>query len=213
MEPASGATPEGAIGVGGWALAGLGPLVVSGVLVGFRDDFNAANVALVLALVVLGAAIVGARRGGVVAAVVSVACFDFFFTRPYYSFTIDSHDDIETTVVLLIVGLAVGELVVRSRRSLRLARASRREVDQIRRVAEVAAGSEPRGRLITVVQREIVDVLGARGARFERPPFATSLPRLGHGRVTVVAHDPGGTPSGPRNEVEIPVWGQGREIG
>ena len=205
--------PDHAIGIGGWVLAGLGPLAVSGVLVGLRGQFKAVNVALVLVVVVLGAAIVGARRGGVIAAFVSAACFDFFFTRPYYSFTIDRRDDIETTIVLLIVGLTVGELVVRSRRSRRLARTSRREVEQIRHVAEVAAGGEPKGSLIAVVQREVVAILGARGARFERPPFATSLPRLGHGHITIQPADPTIPPAGPRNEVELPVWGGGREIG
>ena len=197
-----------------WALAVLGPLIVSGVLINFRDEFPATNAALVLVLVVFAAGIVGGRWGGGVSAVVAALCFDFFFTRPYYSFTIDSRDDIETTIVLLIVGLAVGELVVRERRSRRIARAKGREVDQIRRVAELGAGGGSDGRLITIVQREVVELLGGRGARFERPPFDSTLPRVGHDRVTLPAHGNGvGPPPGPRNEVELPVWGKGREIG
>jgi hypothetical protein len=145
--------------------------------------------------------------------VVAALCFDFFFTRPYYSFTIDRRDDVETTVVLLVVGLVVGELVVRARRSERAATASRRQVDQIRRVAELAAGSGPAGRLIDVVERELIDLLGARGARFERPPFSTVLPQLRHGIVTIPGSDRDGPPLGPTNEVELPVWGGGREIG
>ena len=40
---------------------------------------------------------------------------------------------------------------------------------------------------------EVVSLLGARGARFERPPFPTMLPRLGHGVVTIGNdHDDGG---------------------
>lgn len=68
--------------------------------------------------------------------------------------------------------------------------------------------------MINVVEREVVELLGARGARFERPPFPTTLPRLGHGMVTVPSADPNcDRPLGPRNEVELPVWGRGREIG
>ena len=81
---------------------------------------------LVLVLVVVVAAVLGGRVGGAVAALVSMASFDFFFTRPYYSFTINSRDDVETAVLLLVVGLIVGELVVRTRRS------------------EIAGGGEPR---------------------------------------------------------------------
>jgi len=68
--------------------------------------------------------------------------------------------------------------------------------------------------LITIVQREVVELLGGRGSRFERPPFPTTLPRLGHERLTLPAHGDGvGPPAGPRNEVELQVWGRGREIG
>ncbi len=57
-------------------------------LVALRDDLHAPDAALVLVLVVLGAAIVGGRGLEVLAAIVSAASFDFFCTRPYSSFTI-----------------------------------------------------------------------------------------------------------------------------
>ena len=199
-----------------WATALVGPVAVSAILLAFRDELFATNAAVVLVLPVLVAALLGGRRGGIVSAIVAAACFDFFFTRPYYSFTIDRHDDVETTIVLLVVGLVVGELVTRVRESRREAFASRREVEQIRRVAELAAGRGPTARLIQIVEHEVVALVGARGARFERPPFATSLPRLGHGVVTIGDDDRGSDdqrPPGPTNEVELPVWGGGREIG
>jgi hypothetical protein len=212
VEQATGLTPEQRTAGWAWALAILGPVAVSGILVAFREQFRPSNAALVLVLVVLASAVVGGRWGGATAAIVSALCFDFFFTRPYYSFTINSRDDIETTIVLLIVGLAVGELVVRTRRSRQVARASRREVEQVRRVSALRAGGEAAGKLIQILQRELVEALDVRDVRFERPPFATALPRLGHGSVTVPAQE-NGTPVGPRNEVELPVWGQGREFG
>ena len=201
------------IGIRGWLTAIVGPLAVSGVLVAFRGTVFSTNAALVLVLPVLAAAIAGGRVGGAIAAVVSALCFDFFFTRPYYSFTINRSADVETMIVLLVVGLVVGELVVRVRRSERAAIASRRQVDQIRRVAELAAGNGSAGRLIDVVERELVELLGARGARFERPPFRTVLPQLGHGVVTIPATEPDGVPLGPANEVELPVWGAGKQMG
>ena len=175
-----------------------GRVAVSGIMVAFRGELFPTNAALVLVLPVLAAAILGGRVGGAVSAGVATLCFDFFFTRPYYSFTIDRRDDVETTIVLLAVGLVVGELVVRSRRSRRLAIASRREVDQVRRVAELAAGAGSRRTSHHLVEREVVELLGARGARFERPPFPTTLPRLGHGMVTLPRRRPNGDrPFGP----------------
>jgi hypothetical protein len=206
--------PERGFGPAVAAVAILAPLAVSGVLLVFRDHLFTPNAALVLVLAVLAAAIVGGRWGGALSALVAALCFDFFFTRPYYSFTINRRHDVETTIILLVVGLVVGELVTRARRTRRIADASRREIDQIHRVAELAAGNSPEGRLITIVEREVVEVLGARGARFERPPYATLLPYLGHGVVTVPSGgDDAARAMGPRNEVALPVVGHGREVG
>ena len=209
------ATPTRRVRALGWVVAVLGPLVISGILVLVRDELYPTNAALVLVLPVLAAAILCGRQGGVVSATVAALCFDFFFTRPDSSFSIDRGEDIETTAVLLVVGIVVGELVARAWHSRVLASTSRREVDQVRRVAELAAGQGSTGRLITVVEREVVELLGARGARFERSPFPTSLPRLGHDKVTIGGGEECDAlmPIGPPNEVALPVWGGGREIG
>ena len=42
--------------------------------------------------------------------------YDFFFTHPYQSLKIDSSDDIQTTILLLAIGLLVAEIVAFSRR-------------------------------------------------------------------------------------------------
>lgn len=208
----------------------LGPIAASAALVSVRNDIRTSNVSLVLVIVVLGAALLAGRAGGAIAAIVSMGSFDFFFTRPYYSFVIESRDDVETALLLLVVGLVVGELVVRSRAATAAAVASRREVERIRNVSQLAAGGESAQRLISLVQREIVEVLGVRSCRFEWPPFPTTLPVLGHGSVRVTADEPGpvedrsaSATAGPRHPaagspdahrfVELPVCGRGRRVG
>ena len=61
-------------------------------------------------LVVVGVAALGSRAAGLVAAVSSAACFDYFLTAPYDQFRIGDRSDIETTVLLLLIGAAVTEL-------------------------------------------------------------------------------------------------------
>jgi hypothetical protein len=180
-----------------------------------RDNARVHNVvALVLVLPVLFAAIAWGRRGGVVAAVLAALVFDFFFTEPYGSFTIDRADDVVTAVVLVVVGIVAGELVVRARRSERRALEREREAVQIRRVAELASGAGGAGRLVTIVTDEVVSVLGASGGRFERPPYRTVLPQLGHGRMTIPGtREAGDRPFGADDELALPVRGAGRELG
>ena len=53
-------------------------------------------------------------RAGVTTSVVAALAFNFFHTQPYYSLRISDRFDIITTVLLAVVGLAVGEIAVLS---------------------------------------------------------------------------------------------------
>lgn len=196
-------------------MALAGPPVVAAALVPFRSDILPANVALVLVVVVLVAAIVGGHVGGAVAALTAALSFDFFFTLPYSSLRINTRDDLETTVLLLVVGVVTGELVTRTRRSREVARTSRHEMQRMRTVAEVGAGNDRPTHLIESVRRELGQLLPAERVWFERPPFAVELPQLRHGRVAVPPGDPAiGVldPSAPQL-VELRVAGGGRVRG
>jgi K+-sensing histidine kinase KdpD len=133
---------------GGWLLACLVPAAVAGVLVPLRDHIRNTNLALLLVLVVLGAAVVGGRAAGVLAALSSALAYDFALTRPYWSLLIARSDDLETTMLLAVIGVVAGHLVHEARRHEALALARRRDVERLRRRAELAAGGERPGRLI-----------------------------------------------------------------
>jgi hypothetical protein len=199
----------------GWTVALAGPPLVALALVPLRGDIRDVNVALVLVVVVLVAAVVGGRRGGAVAALTAALSFDYFFTRPFYSLRINTRDDLETTVLLLVVGLVAGELVTRTRRSREVARTSRREMQRMRTVAEVGAGSDTPTHLIESVRRELQVLLPVERVWFERPPFAVELPQLRHGRVTVPPGDPaiGALDPTPSYLVELRVVAAGRVRG
>lgn len=94
--------------VTGVAVGGFGPLLAAGVLSPWRDRANGTNVALVLVVVVVIAATIGGWVAGSVGAVVSALSFDFFHTAPYLSLSISERHELETTVLLLVVGVLVG---------------------------------------------------------------------------------------------------------
>jgi hypothetical protein len=195
----------------GVVLGVIAPFAVAGALIPLRADIRPSNVSLVLVVVVVTCAVLGNRLGGVLAALSSTFAFDLFFTKPFGSLTIHGRDDVETTVLLLAVGVIVGELVVRARRSRMAELAKQRELDRMQRLAELAAGGEPPGRLIQDVQRELIDLLHLEGVHFEWPPFLETLPLIGHGRVLI---EEGALATfAPPNAVELPVWGDGRQIG
>ena len=93
--------------------AGLvAPLALAAVLVPIRSSFANTAAALLMLLLVMAIAAAGNRLAGYVAAVSAAAWFDFFLTRPYERFAISRPADIETTVLLLVIGAAVTEIAV-----------------------------------------------------------------------------------------------------
>ena len=104
------------------------PLAVCATLSAARGTVASDNAVLVLVLVVVAVAASGSRLAGVVAALSSAAWFDYFLTRPLHHFTIADRDDVETAVLLTLVGIAVTEIALWGRRQQ--ARLSERETDQ-----------------------------------------------------------------------------------
>lgn len=103
--------------------AGL-PLVWCSVAARMRGDVTAATAALVLVAVVVAASATGDRLAGVVAAASGGLWFDYFLTKPFHRFTIEDSDDIEVTLLLVLVGIGVTELAIWGGRQQ--AKASRR---------------------------------------------------------------------------------------
>jgi hypothetical protein len=108
-------------------------------LVPLREDMVVANVALVLVLVVVLAAVTGGWKAGALSALVTTLTFDFWFTKPYLSLKITNARDIETTLLLLVVGLAVGALADRLQLERRFGREGTNSSSALGRVLEVAA--------------------------------------------------------------------------
>lgn len=115
------------------------PLAVCALLALFRDSFQNTDAALVLVLVVVAVAANGNRPAGVLAALSAAVWFDFFLTAPYGRFTIDRRLDVETTVLLLAVGVAVTELAAWGRRKAAEASGQAGYLAGIRAAIEVAA--------------------------------------------------------------------------
>jgi hypothetical protein len=207
--------PDDQLVAAGLGVAALGPIVVASLLVLVRDHIAGSNAALVFVVVVVLAAALGGRRTAAVAAVVSAMSYDFFLTRPYGSLKIDSGEDIVATVLLLAVGLIVGEVVVWAHRGHRQSRRGRDEIARLHRVAEQVAAGAGADAVLTSVRAELSELLSLRDSRFEQAPFDEPLPRLQrngsidtprrrfmHGELTL-----------PEEGVELPVLGRGRLLG
>jgi Domain of unknown function (DUF4118) len=190
------------------AVAGLAaPLAPSAVLVPFRGSLPNTDAALALVLVVVAVASAGHRAGGVLAAASAAVWFDFFLTVPYERFTITRRADVETTVLILAVGMAVTEIAVRGRRQHAAAARRAGYLDGISAAARaVAAGTDPQ-QFIGQVCDQLTRLLGLTGCRFQDGAAGIGSPPrlLPDGRVTVAGQswDAGlaGLPAGRDTEL------------
>jgi K+-sensing histidine kinase KdpD len=167
------------------------PLALTAVLVPFRADFPNTNAALALMLVVVAVAANGYRLAGVLAAISAAVWFDFFLTRPYERFTITRTTDIETTVLILVIGVAVTEVAVRGRREHLTATRRAGYLAGINAAAgAVAVGHSPPA-LIDQVCDQLTRLLSLRSCRFEygRAGLGVSARLQHNGQVTVGNHE------------------------
>ncbi len=143
--------------------------------------------------------------------------FDFFLTRPYERFSITDHTDIETTVLLLAVGISVTELAWWGRRQHALALEQAGYLAGIRAAANaVATGTSPRT-LTAEVSDQLTQLLTLDHCRFQTGVAGVGRPlRLQHdGSVvrdkTVVEVDRAGLPAD--EDIELIVESGGRLAG
>jgi len=142
------------------------PLAVCAAMTLVRDTFANTDAALVLVLVVVAVAANGNRVAGVLAAVSAAVWFDFFLTRPYGHFTITRRSDIETTVLILAVGILVTELAVWGRRKAALASGQAGYLSGIRAATE-AASRGGSAMIVGDVADQLTQLLGLHSCHFE----------------------------------------------
>jgi hypothetical protein len=129
----------------------------------------------------------------------------------------DSADDIETTVLLLVVGLIVGQLSVRSAQHRATATAGQVEIQRIHRVVDLVARGESIETIVAAARDELTELLGLRACQYEAQPVGMPLPRLERsGRIserTEWRWARRGEFELPREGVELPVLSHGHQVG
>ncbi len=192
------------------------PLAVAGILLPFRVAWSNTNAALLLVVAVVAVAAIGSRLAGAVAAVSAAAWFDFFFTLPYYRFTIRDSSDVTTAVLLLVVGVAVSQLAARARKLKVVAITDAAYLAQIHETAVLAAQSaRSADAVVDHVRDQLIAVLGLEACRFEYGSLLGHPPRLEPDGVVMAGHirwdvEQFGLPG---EEVELRTFGNGQYFG
>jgi K+-sensing histidine kinase KdpD len=191
------------------------PTLAAVALIPLRDELDNTNVALILVAVVVAVATTGRRTAAALAAITSALAFNFFHTQPYFSFHIESSNDLQTEIYLLLVGLAVGELAAWGRRARQEVVRSERQLDSIFGLGSLVATGEDADIVAMTTASELTRLLGLVDCRFDRDPTTrrrdAEIDRDGHVQwgPNIWESERWGLPSGG---VVLPVWGNGRRL-
>jgi hypothetical protein len=202
------------------ALGGLVPIMLGAALVAVRSHVAPVNVVLLLGVVVVAAGSLGGRAAGAVSALTAAASYDFFHTKPYLSLLIHDTDDVEMTLLLLVLGLVSGQLAWKARTAARQRDGERVELDRIRRLADQVACGHEAADVIAAARAELVELLVLTDCRFEAAPFHHRLDLAQLERTGAVAGRryrmrPGGDleVEAPTGGVALPVLSRGQIVG
>lgn len=128
--------------------------------------FAAANLIMMYLITVIGIAIRWGRGPSVLASILSVAAFDFFFVPPYFSFAVSDIQYLLTFGVMLVVALVISNLAVRLNQQAELARYRERRTGVLYTMSRDLATHRGTGMLAQLAAKHLRDVFDAQVAIF-----------------------------------------------
>src|SRR5262252_3783812 len=114
-----------------YLLAVLGVAVVTAVLIPLNQSINATTVGFAFLLLVVFVAIFWGSKPALLASIVSMFCFNFFFLPPFRTLTIADPQNWVALTAFFVTALAVGQLSARAKRQAADAEAGRIEIRRL----------------------------------------------------------------------------------
>jgi two-component system, OmpR family, sensor histidine kinase KdpD len=121
----------------------VGSLVAATIAVGLlRATLNVPNASIVYLAAVVVTAIVAGTPGAIATTIASFLLYDFFFTVPYYTLAIKDPAEWLSVILLLFVGIVVGQLAALERSRAEVARAREHEARALFQISRALATRE-----------------------------------------------------------------------
>src|SRR5262245_58822211 len=92
---------------------------------------------------------------GVTSALVVFLAFNYFFIRPYYTFTVHRPIDVVVLIVFLVVAIVISQLVANAQAGLAAATAREREATQLYELSTALTGLQDEHAIAQILARQI----------------------------------------------------------
>lgn len=120
------------------------------------------NVVMVYILGVAISATVFGRGPGIVASIVGVVSFDFFFTRPLYTLAVEDTEYLVTFGVMLAITMIIGDLNARLRKTAQSAEQKERRANLLYELSKELSGAGSREEMLQLLRGQIWKLLHGR---------------------------------------------------
>jgi two-component system sensor histidine kinase KdpD len=138
----------------------------------------AANLALIFVITIVAVAGGGFRGPPLVAAVVSGLSFDYFCTVPYLTLRMSRGSDITTTLLLVAVGLIVGQIATGARRARTAALSSGERLERVHALGERIAAGHETADILAATAAEVTELLSLRDCQYVSGPMTRAVARI-----------------------------------
>jgi two-component system sensor histidine kinase KdpD len=135
-----------------WTLAILAPPILTLVLANVRETLTLPSDLLAFLLVVVVVAALGGFVPAFVCAISGFLFANWYFTPPYYEFTISEGENLVALVIFLLVGGVVSVLVATASRRTADAARARAEAETLAAMSGTLSGEDPLPQLVSQLQ-------------------------------------------------------------
>ena len=145
-----------------YGAAAVAVAIATAIAWGMFPHFALSNLIMVY---LLGVIVVASRHGrgpSLLASVLSVAAFDFFFVPPYFTFAVSDTQYLVTFTVMLVVALVISSLAIRIRAQAQSARERERRIAALYAMSRELASTRGAPQLLEAAVRHIAEVFRAR---------------------------------------------------
>jgi two-component system, OmpR family, sensor histidine kinase KdpD len=154
----------------------------------FHLKLSDTNIVMVFLLGVVFVATRYGRWPAIIAAVISVLTFDFFFVPPYYTFSVNDTQYVFTFGVMLVIGLVISALTAQVQRRLRVSQQQEQRTAALLRLTRQLSEIAGEVFLVQSASRQIAEIFGGEVVIFTREPNGTLEARFG--RSTDIGKNP-----------------------
>ncbi len=121
----------------------------------FFPYFSAENLSMIYLTGIVATALYYGRGPSILATIISVAAFDYFFTQPYQTFAIANVQNVLTLLVMLLVAVTISSLAARSRQQAELVKEREHRTASLYELNRKLSGAQGLQNLLDIAARHV----------------------------------------------------------